>query len=75
MCIQGFIMAKKRNQSGWNIEDLTDAEISAAIHYLDLDSSGENGAGSDSATRGICLPLMILFLECAVFILLYYYTR
>lgn len=68
-------MARNRNQSGWNIEDLTDAEVSAAIHYLDSDSSGENGAGSDSATRGICLTLMILFLECAFFILLYYYTR
>jgi hypothetical protein len=54
-------MAKKRNQSACNIEDLTDAEISAAIHYLDLDSSDENGAGSDSATREICLTLMIYF--------------
>ena len=68
-------MARNRNQSGWNIEGLTDAEVSAAIHYLDWDSSGENGAGGDSATGGICLALMILVLECAVFILLYYYTR
>ena len=66
-------MARNRNQSGWNIEDPTDAEVSAAIHYLDLDSSGENSAGSDSATPGIWLPLMILFLECAVFIILLYY--
>jgi len=66
-------MAKNKNQSGWNIEDLTDAEVSAAIHYLDSDSSGENGAGSDSATRGMCLTLMIS--ECAAFILLYYCTR
>ena len=59
-------MARNRNQSGWNIEDLTDAEVSAAIHYLDSDS-----------TRGICicLAVMILFLEGAVFILLYYHTR
>jgi hypothetical protein len=67
-------MPRKSNQSGCNIEDLTDAEISAAIHYLDLDSSGENSTGSDSATRAICLSLMILFAECAVFILLYCYT-
>jgi hypothetical protein len=66
-----LFMARNRNQSGWNIEDLTDAEVSAAVHYLDWDSSGENGAGSDSATRGVCLALMDLFLECAVFILLY----
>jgi hypothetical protein len=70
-----LFMARNRNQSGWNIEDLTDAKVSAAIHYLDWDSGGENGAGSDSATRGICLALMILFLECAAFMLLYYYTR
>ena len=68
-------MATNGNQSGWNIEDLTDAEVSAAIHYLDWDSTGENGAGSDSATRGVCLALMYLFLECAVFILLYYCIR
>jgi hypothetical protein len=68
-------MARNKNQSGWNIEHPTDAEVSAAIHYLDSDSSGENGAGSDSATRGICVPLMILFLECAVFSLLYYYIH
>ena len=68
-------MARNRNQSGWNDEELTDAEVSAAIHYLDSDSSGEKGAGSDSATRGFYLPLMILFFECAVVIQLYYYTR
>ena len=66
-------MARKSNQSDWNIEDLTDAEISAAIHYLDLDSRGKSGAGSDSDTRRICLTLMFLFLEWAVFILLYYH--
>jgi hypothetical protein len=68
-------MARKRNQSGCNIEGLTDAEISAAIHYLDLDSSGENCAGGDSMARGIWLSSMVLFFECAAFILLYYHTR
>ena len=67
-------MARNRNQSGWNIEALTDAGVSAAIRYLDPDSGGENGAGRDSASRGICLTFMILFAECAVFILLYYHT-
>jgi hypothetical protein len=71
----GVVMARNRNQSGWNIEDLTDAEVYAAIHYLDPDPSGENGAGSDGATRGICLTLVLLFLECAVSALLYYHTR
>lgn len=68
-------MARKTNQSGYDIEGLTDEEISAAIHYLDLDSSGENGAGSDSTTPGIGLSLMLFFFECAAFILIYYYTR
>ena len=68
-------MARNRNQSRWNIEGLTDAEVSAAIHYLDSDSNGENGVGSDGATRGICLTMMLLFLECAVSALLYYHTR
>jgi hypothetical protein len=68
-------MARNKNQSGWNIEDVTDAAVSAAIHYLDSDSSSENGVGSVSATRGIGLIVMMLFLECAAFILLYCYTR
>ena len=68
-------MARKANQSGYAIEGLTDAEISAVIHYLDLDSSGENDADSDSTTRGIWLSLMVLFFECAASILLYYHTR
>jgi hypothetical protein len=65
-------MARKSNQSHWNIEDLTDAEISAAIHYLDLDSRGKRGA--DTGTRAICLTVIFLFLEYAVFILLYYHV-
>ena len=56
-------MATNRNQSGWNVEDLRDREIFAAIHYLDPDSSGENGADSNSAARGICLILTIFVLS------------
>jgi hypothetical protein len=65
-------MATDSNQSDWNIEDLTDAEISAAIHYLDLDSRGKRGA--DTTTGAVCFTLIFLFLECAVFILLYYHV-
>lgn len=67
-------MASKRNQSDRNIEGLTDAEIFAAIHYLDFELRGENGARSYSATAAICLSLMILFLAGTAFILLYYRT-
>jgi hypothetical protein len=66
-------MARNRKQSGWNIEDPTDAEVSAAIRYLDSNPGGENDDSSDSATCGIGLPLMILCLEFAVSILLYYH--
>jgi hypothetical protein len=69
-----LVMATNRNQSSWNVEDLTDAEISGAIHYLDPDSSSENGAGSDNDTRGICLILMIFFFECAAVVLLFHCT-
>jgi hypothetical protein len=65
-------MARKSNQSDWNIGHLTDAEIFAAIRYLDLDSRGKRGA--DTGTRAVCLALIFLFLECAVFILLYYHV-
>jgi hypothetical protein len=70
-----LFMTRNGKQSGWNVEEVTDAEVSAAIHYLDSDSSSENGAGSDSATRGMCLILMSLFLEFATCVLLYYHTR
>ena len=68
-------MTGNGKQSGWNIEEVIDVEVSAAIHYLDSDSSSDSGAGSDGATRGICLILMSLFLEFATFVLLYYHTR
>jgi hypothetical protein len=58
-------MARKRDQSSANIEALTDAEISAAVRYLDPDSGCENGAPGDNPTRTICLSLIILFLGCA----------
>ena len=68
-------MTRNGKQSGWNVEEVTDAEVSAAIHYLDSDSSSENGAGSESTTRGIWLSVMLSFFECAGFILLYHFSR
>jgi len=65
-------MAKKQ-ESKWNIEDLTDAEICAAIRYLepDSESANEQNEQDDSTVFVICASLMILLIGCLGFVWLY----
>lgn len=69
---KGFVMARKRSQSNWGIGDLTDQEVSAAIHYLDSGSRCEKCVLREHATSVVCLSLIILFLGCVCFILLHH---
>jgi hypothetical protein len=68
-------MARKRDQSRANIEDLTDAEISAAIRYLDPDSGCENGAPGDNP-HPYNLPKFdhFIFRLCRLYILLHHWV-
>lgn len=63
----------KQNESKLNIKRLTDAEISAAIRYLDPGSSDERLRVSDSSFLVICASLVFL-LGLVVFTCLYYWV-
>ena len=62
----------------WNIEDLTDTEVYAAIRYLELDTSSADDQEDDTSTtqnsdKGvvICACLYTAVLVCLAFLWLY----
>ena len=60
----------------WNIEDLTDTEIDAAIHYLEAgprteDKQDANDQDKDNGVV-ICVCLYILVLGCLAFVRFYW---
>jgi hypothetical protein len=63
----------------WNIEDLTDTDIYAAIRYLEPDTSSANERKDDARTtkqnvdRGvvICVCLYVALLVCLTFLWFY----
>ena len=60
----------------WNIDDLTDTEIYAAIRYLEADPSTEDkqDANDQDKDKGvvICVSLNILLLGCLAFVWFYW---
>jgi hypothetical protein len=59
----------------WNIEDLTDTEVYAAIRYLELDTSSADDQEDDTSTtqnsdKGvvICVCLYVAVLVCLAFL-------
>jgi hypothetical protein len=59
----------------WNIEDLTDTEVYAAIRYLELDTSSADDQEDDASTtqnsdKGvvICVCLYVAVLVCLAFL-------
>jgi hypothetical protein len=63
-------MAKKQ-ESKWNVEDLTDIEIYEAIRYLEPNSTSRTEE-SDHSDLVICVGLLILLLGCLGVMLLYW---
>lgn len=53
-----------------NIEDLTDAEIYAAISYLEPDSSANEPNGNNGIV--ICVGLCLALLACLAYVWLYH---
>ena len=53
-----------------NIEDLSDAEIDAAIRYLDAETSTEEQDDNNGVV--ICVCLYIALLGCLAFVWLYW---
>jgi len=54
-------------ESNWNLEQLTDAEIYTAIRYLDPDAGSENKLDHFTAIV-ICIGVMLLVVLCLEFI-------
>ena len=59
----------------WNTDDITDAEIYAAIHYLEPESGkgaeqNSDGQGRDNGVV-ICVCLYIAIFGCLAFLLIY----
>lgn len=61
----GVFMPRKQKLN-WNVEELTDAEISEAIHYLDPDSSREVHGQGSSTLFVVSVCFLVLLLTCAV---------
>ena len=62
----------------WNIDDLTDTEIYAAIRYLEADPRTEDKQDADEQDQDkdngvvICVSLYILLLGCLAFMWFYW---
>jgi hypothetical protein len=60
----------------WNIDDLTDPEIYAAIRYLEADARTENKQDANDQDKDsgvvICVSLYILLLGCLAFVWFYW---
>ena len=62
----------------WNIDDLTDTEIYAAIHYLEADPGTEDKHDANDQDKDkdnsvvICVCLYTLLLGCLAFVLFYW---
>ena len=63
-------------EPNWNIDDITDAEICAAIRYLDPESGNAEKQNSDGQGRDdgvvICVCLYLVLLGCLAFLLIYW---
>jgi hypothetical protein len=60
----------KKQESKWNIEEMTDPDIFDAIRYLEPDRAGANEQNDDTALV-ICATAVILLLGCLGFVWLY----
>jgi hypothetical protein len=60
----------------WNLDDLADTEIYAAIRYLEADPGTEDKQDADGQGRDngavICVCLHILLLGCLAFLWVYW---
>jgi hypothetical protein len=60
----------------WNMDDLTDTKIYAAIRYLEADPATEDRQDADDQDKDngvvICICLYILVLVCLAFVWFYW---
>ena len=64
------------DEPDWNTDDITDAEIYAAIRYLEPESANaaEQNSGGQGRDNGvvICVCLYIAIFGCLAFLLIYW---
>ena len=60
----------KKQESKWNIEEMTDPDIFDAIRYLEPDRAGA-GEQNNEAAFVICVTIVILLLGCLGLMWLY----
>jgi hypothetical protein len=60
-------MARKQ-ESNWNLEELTDAEICVVIQYLDPDRIPETNGENNSAALMTGVWVFLMLLGCAGFL-------
>jgi hypothetical protein len=58
------------HEPDWNIDDLSDTEVYAAIRYLEPDP-GNTSEQDDDKCATICACLYVLLLACLGFVWLY----
>ena len=58
------------HEPDWNIDDLNDTEVYAAIRYLERDQGSPNGQDDDKCVI-ICACLYVLLFVCLGFVWLY----
>ena len=62
----------RKQEAKWNLEELSDAEICAAIRYLDPGPISEMNGENNSARLVVCVSLLALLLGCIGFIWIYF---
>jgi hypothetical protein len=62
----------RKQESKWNLEEPTDADICVVIHYLDPDRTLETKGENNGALVMICFWVLILLLGCAASLWLYW---
>lgn len=55
----------------WNVEDLTDRDVSAAIRYLDPNRREETLGDTEVTVRILCVSFLALMLVAVAFLWLY----
>jgi hypothetical protein len=58
------------HEPDWNVDDLSDTEVYAAIRYLERDPGSTNEQDDDRCVV-ICACLYVLLLSCLAFVWLY----
>lgn len=63
---------QRKQESKWNLEDLTDADVWTTIHYLDPDSIPETNAKTNGTLFLVCFSILVLVSGFSALLSLYH---